>query len=116
VLLHVPWPQEVLLDFSTSSSIGGGISSGGDSSSSSSSLGSSLAAAAAAASLSVNKDVDAKNTLNPCLGPCLRMGLAEGQPHSIMPDHLVRAFANFGCRTVVLWWSAECLLLYSRAS
>jgi hypothetical protein len=25
-----------------------------------------------------------------CRGPVLRMGLAEGTPHSILPDHLVR--------------------------
>lgn len=84
-LLHVPWPQELLVEFSNSSN--GDGASGGDSSSSSSSLGS---LAAAAASLSANKEVDAGGT-SACLGACMRMGLAEGQPHSIMSDHLVRA-------------------------
>lgn len=82
----MPWPQEVLIEFSGSGS-GGGGGSGGSNGGSSSSLGS---LAAAAASLSANKDVDAGG-ISPCLGACMRMGLAEGQPHSIMPDHLVRA-------------------------
>lgn len=77
-------PQEVLVEFRGTGSGGG---STGSSSSSSSSLGS---LAAAATSLSANKDLDAGG-ISPCLGACMRMGLAEGQPHSVMPDHLVRA-------------------------
>jgi hypothetical protein len=33
-------------------------------------------------------------------GPVLRMGLAEGTPHSILPDHLVRSCADIICPSV----------------
>jgi len=87
----MPWPQEVLDEFSNTTS----------SSSSSSST-----AVDAVAALSVPQGAAHSlhtagssrcNTVggsgggssSPCGGPCMRMGMAEGQPHSIMPDHLV---------------------------
>lgn len=73
VLLYVPWPREVLDDFGHDSS-------------------SIAAAPEVLAALAGSKDAGSggNSSSSACLGPCLRMGLAEGQPNSIMPDHLVR--------------------------
>lgn len=77
VLLYVPWPQEVLAEFGHDSS-------------------SIAAAPEVLAALAGSKAAGSGSgcSSSPCLGPCLRMGLAEGQPNSIMPDHLVRIELN----------------------
>jgi hypothetical protein len=77
VLLYVPWPQEVLEEFGHDSS-------------------SIAAAPEVLAALAGSKDAGSggSGSSSACLGPCLRMGLAEGQPSSIMPDHLVRDYSH----------------------
>jgi hypothetical protein len=89
VLLHTPWPQEVREEFSTTTTSSSSSSGDGGNSSSRTSLD---VLAPAAASLSASKDVEEGASTGSCAGrgPCMRMGLAEGEPHSIMPDHLVR--------------------------
>jgi hypothetical protein len=78
-LLHyVPWPSDVLEDYAPVAA---------------EALGGSPAAAAAAAGGSRGR------------GPVLRMGLAEGTPHSILPDHLVRIVLclTVSARGCVMW-------------
>jgi hypothetical protein len=78
-LLHyVPWPSDVLEDYASVAA---------------EALGGSPAAAASAAAGGIRGR-----------GPVLRLGLAEGTPHSILPDHLVRVVLR-----LIFQEEAECV-------
>jgi hypothetical protein len=72
-LLHyVPWPSDVLEDYAPVAAEALGVTP-------------------AAAAVGIGRGGASSRGR----GPVLRMGLAEGTPHSILPDHLVRDCAVF---------------------
>ena len=91
VLLYVPWPQEVLEEVAAVNS-----SSTTSPLDALTAVGATLSAAAAGGAHRGSSGIGSGSGSSPCTGPCMRMGLADGPPHSIMPDHLVRAFGFFG--------------------